>query len=38
VVETDAEGRATRIEGTFTLRAPGLSAPGLRFVLTAAPQ
>jgi DNA-binding beta-propeller fold protein YncE/mono/diheme cytochrome c family protein len=36
VVETDAEGRAARIEGTFTLRAPGLSAPGLRFVLTAA--
>jgi hypothetical protein len=35
IVETDAEGRATRIEGTFTLRAPGLTAPGLSFVITA---
>ncbi len=38
IVETDADGRATRIEGTFTLRAPGISAPALPFVVTAAPQ
>jgi DNA-binding beta-propeller fold protein YncE len=38
IVETDADGRATRIEGTFTLRAPGLSAPELPFAIAAAPQ
>ncbi len=36
IVETDAEGRATRIEGTFTLSAPVIRAPDLPFVITAA--
>jgi DNA-binding beta-propeller fold protein YncE/mono/diheme cytochrome c family protein len=35
ITATDAEGRATRIEGTFALRAPGRSTPGLPFVITA---